>query len=244
MSFLGKVYYFHDITKNEEIERIKNDFLAHATHELRTPLTSILGYSELLTMEKIPVHRQVNICFTIYEQAKHLNKLVNELFDYTKIMERGRGDLTILTYSLTQIIEEAIVDTRFSKNRGDIVFHKPTHNLMVQIDVAGFRQVLIHLIDNAIKYSPERAYIFIDTVYHELTHKVEVNIVDEGIGMTDEQISAAFEQFYRVDKSGAIPGNGLGLSLAKEIITLLDGEIQLYSTLGIGTRVSITMPTV
>ena len=241
----GKVYFFHDITKDEEIDRIKNDFLAHATHELRTPLASILGYSELLLSGRIPTEMQPNMLTVIHQQSEHLVKMINELLDLTKIAEREGSDFTILPYSLTAIIEEAILEYEPPQNRPSIDFHPPNSDIMINIDNSRFKQVLLNIIDNAYKYSEHsNDPISINVDYCEDNHAVKIEITDHGIGMSDTECAQAFDRFFRADKSGSIPGNGLGLSIAKEIMSLLDGTIEIQSRLKEGTRVTLRLPVV
>jgi signal transduction histidine kinase len=241
---LGKVYFFHDITKNEEIDRIKKDFLTHVTHELRTPLTSILGYSELLLAAMISTENQPDIFMIIHEQADHLVKIINELLDLTKITERAGLDFTILPYSLTSIIEEEINSFIVPKSRTRVVFDKPQQDVTINTDKQKFKQVLHNIIDNAYRYSQNNSNVSLSVMTSEDRKKVEIQITDYGIGMSTNECLQAFDRFYRADKSGNTPGTGLGLSLAKEIVTILDGSICINSTPGKGTRVIITMPLV
>ncbi len=239
---LGKVYFFHDITKNEEVDRIKNDFLAHATHELRTPLASILGYSELLLAARISPERQPAIFEIIHQQADHLVKMINELLDLTKITERAGLDFTILPYPLTALIEEAIAAFHVPESRKNIVFEKPEYELTINADKPRFKQVLLNIFDNAYKYSQDDDNVELKVNCDTDKQRVEIEIIDQGIGMSPEEASQAFDRFYRADKSGNVPGTGLGLSLAKEIMAMLDGNIRLNSVQGSGTQVTLVMP--
>lgn len=239
---LGKVYFLHDITKDEEIDRIKNDFLAHATHELRTPLSSILGYSELLTSEQIPTEMQREVFSLIHKQSQHLVKMISELLDLTKIAERAGVDFTILPHPLNELIEEVITDFALPTNRPPIIFHSVPLPIIVNADRPRLKQALFNLLDNAFKYSNGDQIVTIQLGIYEEIRQIEIAIIDLGSGMNSEQMAQAFDRFYRGDKSGAVPGTGLGLSLAKEIIAVLNGNIRIDSELGTGTRVTVTLP--
>jgi len=240
---LGKLYFLHDITKDEEIDRIKNDFLAHATHELRTPLTSILGYSELLTSAQIPAEMQQEIFTMIHKQSQHLVKMISELLDLTKIAERAGMDFTILPHSLNELIEEVIADFVLPADRPCILFQSSSPAVVVNADRPRLKQVLFNILDNAFKFSSGDQVVSIQLDFYEENKQIQIAIIDSGCGMDSAQISQAFDRFYRGDKSGVIPGTGLGLSLAKEIVTVLNGSIRIDSTLGAGTRVTVSLPT-
>lgn len=239
---LGKVYFLHDITKDEEIDRIKNDFLAHATHELRTPLSSILGYSELLTSEQIPTEMQREVFSLIHKQSQHLVKMISELLDLTKIAERAGVDFTILPHPLNALIEEVITDFALPINRPPIIFHSLPLPIIINADRPRLKQALFNLLDNAFKYSSGDQVVTIQLGLYEEVRQIEIAIIDLGSGMNSEQMAQAFDRFYRGDKSGTVPGTGLGLSLAKEIIAVLNGNIRIDSELGTGTRVTVTLP--
>ena len=239
---LGKVYFFHDITKDEEIDRIKNDFLAHATHELRTPLSSILGYSELLTSGQIPAEMQGEVCSMIHKQSQHLVKMISELLDLTKIAERAGVDFTILPHPLNELIEEVITDFTLPANRPPIIFHLLPQSILINADRPRLKQALFNILDNAFKYSGDQQVVTIQLRADDELRQIEIEIIDLGEGMDSAQVAQAFDRFYRGDKSGNIPGTGLGLSLAKEIIVVLNGSIHIDSELGAGTRVTVTLP--
>jgi signal transduction histidine kinase len=240
---LGKLYFFHDISKDEEIDRIKSDFLTHAAHELRTPLSSILGYSELLLSGRIAAAMQPDVFKLIYGQSGHLVDMINELLDLTRVTERSGSDFTILPLSLTDLIDEAIKTFQIPEGRNRILFDQPLFDVAINADHVRFRQVLLNIIDNAYKFSKKGSDIYLNVNADPDTQSVTIDIKDQGIGMTEAEQAQAFDRFYRADKSGNVPGTGLGLSLAKEIITLLGGTIHIHSQPAEGTRVSIVMPT-
>ena len=240
-SVMGKVYFFHDITRDEEIDRIKNDFLTHATHELRTPLSSILGYAELLQAGRVPPAMQTGIFANIYRQSQHMVKMINELLDLTNLAERAGVDFNIMSYSLNELIEAALGSFTPPPSRSDIIFNRPHFDLTVHADRPRFVQVLVNLLDNAYKYSQD-GDVSVSVELDNVANYAIVLIEDQGLGMTENELAQVFDRFYRADKSGNIPGTGLGLSLAKEIMTVLNGSIEINSQIGEGSTVRVKLP--
>lgn len=240
----GKVYFFHDITKNEEVDRIKNDFLAHVTHELRTPLSSIFGYSELLLSNLISPDMQPEIITHIHQQAEHLVNMINELLDLTKIAERSGSDFTIVPHSLSELLAAAVNNFPVPKLREAPYFVALENDVMVNVDALRLQQVLWNILDNAYKFSSNDTSVSIFTKYHAASQWLAIEIIDFGIGMKADEIAQAFDRFYRADKSGNTSGTGLGLSLARDIMTLMNGTIVIASTPQVGTQVSINLPAI
>lgn len=234
---LGKLYFLHDVTKEEEASRIKSEFLMHATHELRTPLSTIHGYTELLKGGMIPAEMQPEIIDMVHEQSTWLITMITELLDLSRIEERAGADFVIEPYPLNELLTNAIEEFTIPENRTPIIY-KPLENEMVlNVDKEKFKRVLHCILDNAYKYSPDGGEVQIALHQNSTPKFVEIEIIDAGLGLSEEEIPQVFERFYRVDKSGNVPGAGLGLSLAKEIMTLLDGEIRIESELDKGSRV-------
>lgn len=238
---LGKLYFLHDITKEEEANRIKAEFLMSATHELRTPLAAIHGYAELLNSNMIPVEMQPELIATIYEQTSWLITMINELLDLSRIEERAGADFVIETYSLNELIQEAIAEFVLPEGREPLRYLPFESVINVNVDKEKFKKALINIVDNAYKYSPNGDQVSLK-IHPNIEQKfVEIEIADCGLGLSENDIAHVFDRFFRVDKSGNIPGVGLGLSLAKEIINLFDGDIRISSELGQGSCVFIRL---
>jgi signal transduction histidine kinase len=233
----GKLYFFHDITKEEESNRIKNEFLVHATHELRTPLTTIHGYSELLASDLIPQNMQPEIIGQIYAQSTWLISMINELLDLNRIEERAGLGFDLATYSLNDLLLEALTEFDIPIGRNDIIVAPVLSNITLNVDRIKFKRVLHNILDNAFKYSPKGGDVSL--CVHEYDNVVEIEITDQGIGISEKDMTYVFERFFRVDKSGNIPGIGLGLTLAKEIMHFLNGDIYIISELHKGSSVFI-----
>jgi PAS domain S-box-containing protein len=234
-SLLGKLYLFHDITKEEEANSVKNEFLMHATHELRTPLTAIHGYTELLVSDSIPLEMQPEVIGVLYDQSTWLISMINELLDLSRIEERNGFGFEIAPYLLNDLILEALTAFHIPSGRNDIIITPILSASTLNVDSVKFKQVLHNILDNAFKYSPKGGDICL-TVY-ESDDFVEIEIADQGIGISAENRDKVFERFFRVDKSGNIPGIGLGLTIAKEVMHFFNGDIRIISSPNEGSRV-------
>lgn len=238
---LGKLYFLHDITKEEEANRIKAEFLMSATHELRTPLSTIHGYAELLNGGMIPAEMQPELIGMIYQQTTWLVTMINELLDLSRIEERAGADFVIEQCELGHLLSETITEFDVPQGREPIVYTPISSAIMLNLDKEKFKKALLNIVNNAYTYSPNGGAVSLNVHQNVEEQFVEIEVADCGLGLSEEDISHVFERFYRVDKSGNVPGVGLGLSLAKEIITLLDGEIRIESELGRGSRVFIRL---
>ncbi len=238
---LGSLFYFNDITKEEESNRIKSEFLTHASHELRTPLALIHGYSELLDNEIVSVESQSSITHMIYEQSTWLIAMVDELLDLHRIETRAGIGFEKHNYLLTDLIHEVLAEFAIPKGRQAISLSLPPElkNIELYVDKVKFKQVISYIIDNAYKYSSNKDSVSLYTSFNTANNALDIEISDEGIGVAETDIPLIFERFYRVDKSGNIPGMGLGLTNAKEIMMFLNGEIHFNSVPNQGSQVVV-----
>jgi signal transduction histidine kinase len=238
---LGRLFYFNDITKEEESNRIKSEFLTHASHELRTPLALIHGYSELLDNEIVSLENQSSITHMIYEQSTWLIAMVDELLDLHRIETRAGIGFEKHNYLLTDLIHETLAEFATPKERQAIGLSLPPElkNIELYVDKIKFKQVISYIIDNAYKYSSNKGSVSLHTSFNTVNNTLDIEITDEGIGVTETDIPLIFERFFRVDKSGNIPGIGLGLTIAKEIMMFLNGEIHFNSVPNQGSQVVI-----
>jgi signal transduction histidine kinase len=236
---LGKLYFLHDITKEEEANRIKSEFLMSATHELRTPLATIHGYSELLNGGMIPAEMQPEIINMIYQQSSWLINMINELLDLSRIEERAGADFVIESHKLTDLIQESIDNFIIPDGREAIIYAPFESEISLNVDKNKFKQALNNIIDNAYKYSPNGGEVSINVNHDVAQHFVEIEIKDCGLGLTENDISHVFDRFFRVDKTGNVAGVGLGLSLSKEILNLFNSDIYIKSVRNEGSSVFV-----
>lgn len=240
----GAVLVFHDITDLKRLEAVRRDFVANVSHELRTPLSTIKGYAETLLDGAInDAENAQEFVKIIYDDANQLALLVNDLLDLSKL-ESGKFILDLEPVSLAPIIEKVLSGLRKSaatKNL-EISCHIPEGLAHVKADESRISQVLLNLIDNAIKYTPEGGSVSIELI--EKQDAVMVDIKDTGLGIPEKDLPRIFERFYRVDKgrSRMLGGTGLGLSIVKHIVQSHGGNVFVESVLGQGSTFSFTLP--
>jgi two-component system phosphate regulon sensor histidine kinase PhoR len=234
------VSLFHDVTEIKNIEKIKKDFVINVSHELRTPLTAIKGYAETLRKEvdATPGKRYVEI---IERNTDRLINIVNDLLLLSGLEERPaleleEIDLRNFLDNVIRIFDQRLRDKRLSLGV-DVKQDLPT----IKADSFKLEQMLVNLLDNAIKYT-DHGEIAISAGVQE--NRVRIQVRDTGIGIPKENIPRIFERFYVVDKSRSRKsgGTGLGLSIVKHIVFLHQGTIGIESIPGDGTTVTVTLP--
>ncbi len=229
--------YFRDITKEAEINRMKSDFLAHAAHELRTPLTSIHGYAELLLKRELDAEIRHDLLETIYLQTSELGDIINELLDLERIETRQGKDFNIESVSLVPLVQKTLNHLSFDSSRWPLELRVETPTAMVKADRAKLGQVLVNILNNAQKYSPDGGKIEVEIISKAGMSGVLVR--DHGIGMTSDEVQRLGERFWRADTSGRIPGTGLGMSIVMDVLKILGGEVNVASTPNVGTTVTL-----
>ncbi len=234
------------ITHETEVDRMKSDFLSTAAHELRTPLASIYGFSELLMARDYDKNTSYKILETIHRQSLNLKHLLDELLDLSRIEARAGKDFHMEDNTLQDIVKESCVEVE-----GAFSGRKVNVQIMGDWPVLSFdndkmRQVFSNLLSNAFKYSPESEDVILQTSEREKNGNKQfgVIIIDNGIGMTPEQLARVGERFYRVDESGLTPGTGLGVALVKEIVSIHGGDVEFISAKGKGMIVTVWLPIV
>ena len=243
----GVVLLIHDVTRERELDRLKNAFLGMAAHELNTPLAAILGFSELLTTADSTVQftseQREEYLQLIHNKALELSRLVDDLLDISRV---EAGQPLILDYEpvrLDDLLREVISPYRKKSPRHRFELHIATAQTEVAADAGRVRQVLNNLISNAVKYSPQGGLIKVSL--EQLNGTCRFSVADQGIGMTAEQVDHIFDRFYRADSSNtAVQGVGLGMSIVRHIILAHRGAIRVESELGRGTTVQVDLPRV
>jgi len=235
------LHLLYDISMLKKVENIKKDFVANVSHELRTPLTAIKGYIETLE-EEVPFE-QLRYVETIKKNTERIIHIVDDLLTLMSL-EDASSKLIVGEVDLNELINQIIPTFKHKleeKNLKIEVICEPDFP-KIYADAFRLEQVFINLVDNAIKYSEK------GTIRIELSRKdedtVKIIVSDEGIGIPLEHQDRIFERFYTVDKSHSRRqgGTGLGLSIVKHIILLHDGNIQVSSEPGKGTKFIIHLP--
>ena len=237
------ILYFRDVTHEDEVDRMKSEFLASAAHELRTPMVSIFGFTELLLKRSFNEERRTDMLQTIHRQSGLLVKMINELLDLARIESRRGLDLQIGQHRLGTLVEDSVKGLMRQEGERQVsVGIVP--EVQVLIDPEKMQLALNNLLSNAFKYSPEGGDVTLSArvAAHEARSYAVLEVRDQGIGMKPDQLARAFERFYRADSTGNIPGTGLGLSLVKEVAELHQGRVELASEFGVGTTAWLWIP--
>ena len=238
------VMYFRDITHEQEVDRMKSEFLAMAAHELRTPMVSIFGFTELLLKRQFTDERRNDMLSTIHRQASVLINLVNELLDLARIESRRGKDFKRERLQLQPVIEATVGGLLMHNDARKVELTLPTEPIMVDVDREKLSLAVTNVLSNAYKYSPDGGEIALDLVWRDRQGRLEcgIRVTDQGLGMTPEQVEKVFDRFFRADTSGNIPGTGLGMTIVKEIIELHGGQVTVSSEHGVGTTVTLWLP--
>ena len=235
------ILYFRDVTRETEVDRMKSEFLSTAAHELRTPMASIRGFSELLLRRNYPEETRRDLTETILKQSERLTNLLNELLDLARIEARAGKDFRMKVQPLANLVEDTVAAVLMDNDSRKVNVSLGGEPVFVSIDTDKIAQALTNVISNAYKYSPNGGSIDL-TLEKNAKGEVGIRVADQGLGMTPEQLSRAFERFFRADTSGNIPGTGLGLSLVKEIVEIHGGHVDITSEYGKGTVVTLWLP--
>lgn len=219
----------------------QSDFISDLIHELRTPLTSIIGYSKLMLDHEFDPATKRRFLETINREATRLSNLVNDFLDLVRL-ESGRAKITKKPVQLRQLLEEcvAIVRPQAESRKIRIKLAIPPLLPPVPADEDRLRRVVLNLLSNAIKFNRDEGLVEIRA---ELAgEEVKVSVSDTGIGILPEEIPHIFEKFYRGQAEGEVPGSGLGLSIARQIVEAHGGKIWVESTPGQGSTFTFTIP--
>lgn len=238
----GQVMTMHDLTEEKKVEQMKTDFVSTVSHELRSPLTAINGFASTLLnnpgLDQDTIRKSLGI---IHKQSSRLSQLISDLLVIARI-EEGRYHPEPVTVELSSLVERVIHLKQSSVNDHKFHFKPPEDPAVVIADEDKVEQVLLNLVDNAVKYSPSETTVSIDI--NEKENDFIISVADQGIGIPAGHMDRIFEKFYRVDNSLSreIYGTGLGLSIVKELVEAHQGKIWIYSEEGKGTKISFSLP--
>jgi PAS domain S-box-containing protein len=250
---VSQILYFRDITHETEVDRLKSEFLSHAAHELRTPMASIYGFTELLLAQEFDQADRRDFLETIFRQSELMVSIINELLDLSRIEARRGKDFHNVSIDVHELLAEILSDFKPPAGRSSAQFQPADTPVYVYADRNKLTQAVINVLSNAYKYSPEGGPVSVQLIATSSSdneggfssqHRCGIQILDHGIGMTPEQSRRVSERFYRADTSGKIPGTGLGMSIVKEIIEIFGGQIQIESTAGHGSQITLWLPAI
>jgi len=231
----------------KEIDRIRNEFISSAAHELNTPVCAIMGYAELLldrtVHDRFDDEQKREFLSEIYERGETLSRIIEDLLDISRIESGQHLVLDRQPTNLPAFLDQqsAYFGTHYLQHHFRLELPDAPTQPVLSFDRRRLRQVLDNLVSNAVKYSQPRTKIILQA--EEEAAGWRVRIIDEGIGMSEEQATRVFDKFYRADSSdSAISGLGLGMSIAKQIVEAHGGQIEVQSRLRQGTTIDMFLP--
>lgn len=230
----------------EEASKAKSSFLAKMSHELRTPLNAIIGYSEILHEDAVDDDdaRTAADLDKVLNAARHLLGLINDVLDISKI-EAGKMELYLETFEVGKLINEVIATATplISKKNNALAIDCPADIGNMHADATKVRQMLLNLLSNASKFT-ENGTITLKVTRLADEENIELAVIDSGIGMTPEQLTRLFQAFSQADASttSKFGGTGLGLAISKQFAQMMNGDIVVTSTAGVGSTFTIRLP--
>ena len=240
----GIMVVIQDITKQENIERSRREFVANVSHELKTPITTVKSYVEtMIETPDLDNSMRTNFLSVVDKEIDRMTRLVQDLLTLSRLdsnMIKENREYFDVTEAINDIVNSLAFEAE--KHNHNMTFKILNTLPPIYMDKDKFGQVLINLVSNAIKYTPDGGEIKITA--HAINDIVTIKVKDTGIGIPKKDLERIFERFYRVDKarSRSEGGTGLGLAIAKEIINHFGGEIFIESEFGEGTEASIVLP--
>jgi signal transduction histidine kinase len=232
--------------ERDQLDRMKDEFVLTASHELRSPLTSVQGFAELLLLERERLTpKQAETVEVILDNTRHLVRLLNDLLDLAR-SDAGRLTIRPEPAAAAGLIEDAVRTMRaqFDSRRQELHLEIGADLPQIEADRDRIRQVLVNLLTNANEYCPEGAGIEVKARREDA--EVEIDVIDDGPGIPEQQLEHIFERFTRGDagETQRVGGTGLGLAISKSLIELHGGTIAAESTPGRGSVFRIRLPAI
>ena len=240
----GIIVVIQEITEHVKLDNMRKEFIADVSHELKTPITSIMGYADTLVESDYDKEMQTKFLGVIGTEARRMAKLVTDLLSLSRF-DKGQPVTNKEEFDLGELVKQCQekVQIQIDQKNLDVECFVTADVPNVYAEKDGIERVVINILTNSIKYTNENGSIkiYVGFVYND----AYIKIIDNGIGIPEDDLSRIFERFYRVDKarSRELGGTGLGLSIAKEILDQNNGSIDIKSELGKGTEVVIRVPT-
>ncbi len=239
----GVIALIQDITEHVKLDNMRKEFVADVSHELKTPITSIMGYSDTLLEGDYDDETRTKFLTVISSEAKRMARLVTDLLTLSRY-DNKKITSEVTSFDLGELVKKCLEKLKFEveKKEHHVECFVTAEVPPVVADKYGIERVVLNILSNAIKYTPDKGNIkvYVGFVYND----AYIKVIDNGIGIPEEDLGRIFERFYRVDKarSREMGGTGLGLSIAKEILDQNKGSIAIKSKVGKGTEVVIRIP--
>ena len=240
----GVMVVIQDITEHVKLDNMRKEFVADVSHELKTPITSIMGYADTLLEGEYDKQTQDKFLGVIATEARRMAKLVTDLLALSRF-DTNQEKVKKEEFDLGDLVKncQEKVQLEIDKKHHNVECFVTANVPPVYADRYGIERVVLNILTNSIKYTPENGNIkiYVGFVYND----AYIKVIDTGIGIPEDDLSRIFDRFYRVDKARTreMGGTGLGLSIAKEILDKNDGSIDIKSEYSKGTEVVIRIPT-
>ncbi len=242
---IGLALHVKDLTATKEYEKLKSDMISLMSHELRTPLTSINGFAELLTVdETIPTQAREFVSI-IANESQRMSRMINTFLSVTQLQRKDKQEVLKIPLRLDEVVRDTIMSLQpLAKKKRIRLIEQPAHRIPpVAADKSLITQAVKNLLNNAIKYSPERTTVTVSTALE--AEAVRVCVEDRGFGIPAESKERVWDKFYRVVREGQEKdeeSTGLGLSFVREVVEQHGGRVDLDSEEGRGSKFSFTLP--
>ncbi len=239
---IGRVFVYHDISREKDIDRMKSEFISVASHELRTPMTSIKGSVDLILSGfagEITSDAQ-ELLEIAQKSCDRLIRLINDILDLSKI-EAGQIKLNLARMDLTDIVQRSVRGVRQIADQAEVNLrvHRPSDLPQVEVDKDRIEQVVTNLLSNAIKFSPAQAEVRVDLTAAD--GWVQCAVVDAGCGISEKDVPKVFGKFQQVGEKRK-GGTGLGLAITQALIQEHHGKIWIESKVNVGTSFIFRLP--
>lgn len=241
---MGIIMIVRNITDSVKTDNVRKEFIANVSHELKTPLTSIRGYSETIMNGNLTYQEIMKFSKVINQEANRMSKLVSDLLQISR-MDYNKQTWNKATLNTVDIINKVCEKVKYEaeqkSHKIEIIAAGKVPSIYA--DKSSIEQILINILTNSIKYTPDGGLIRIYA--GPVENRAYIKVIDNGIGIPQKDLERIFERFYRVDKarSRKMGGTGLGLSIVKEMVDGNNGTIAIESKLNEGTEVTMTFPT-
>jgi len=242
---IGIAVYVRDLTRAKEFEKLKSDMISLMSHELRTPLTSINGFAELLTADDTIPAQAREFVTIIANESQRMSRMINTFLAVTQLERKDKQEVLKIPLRLDEVVRDTIASLQpVAKTKRIRLIEQPASRIPpVAADKSLITQAVKNLVNNAIKYSPERTTVTVSTALEAET--VRVCVEDRGFGIPAEARERVWDKFYRVVREGQEKdeeSTGLGLSFVREVVEQHGGRVELDSEEGRGSKFSFTLP--